>query len=456
MVTPRSSEKKSPLGLKIPQLALHILAALTPPDVELTIVDEQISDIDLKQNYDLAGISIMTANAPRGYKLAKILKEKGTKVIFGGIHASVLPEEALNYGDAVVIGEAEGIWSKVIEDFKRGQLERIYRPGPFDMSKSPLPRRDLNLEPVILGYKWPGFFTTRGCPYNCEFCSVSDIFGKRIRHLPIPLVIKDIENSGAKIFLNLDDNVVGNPRYARELFRALAPLKIEWGGQSTISIANDRELLKLCAKSGCRGLFIGVESISANSSVNLPKTLKTIQENIDAVKIIQDAGILFHPSFVFGLDGDTKSVFDLTLDFLYKTKITTATFNILTPYPGTRLYHRLKAEDRLITEDWSRYNHSTVVFRPKNMSVEELIDGYYRLKREFYSISNICRRIARLQEISYPGLVQFFYALFNNLAGRKITPEAHNNKIFRGMPPENPRYTANLLLAQKPSSHRLS
>ncbi|MEO0227415.1 MAG: radical SAM protein [candidate division WOR-3 bacterium] len=431
LVSPRSSEKKSPIGLKIPQLALHILAALTPPDIELTVVDEQVSDIDLKQNYDLAGISIMTANAPRGYKLAKILKEKGTKVVFGGIHASVLPDEALSHGDAVVIGEAEGIWQKVIEDFKKGRLEKIYRPGPFDMSNSPLPRRDLNLEPVILGYKWPGFFTTRGCPYNCEFCSVSDIFGKRIRHLPIPLVIKDIENSGAKIFLNLDDNVVGDPGYARELFQALIPLKIEWGGQSTISIAKDPDLLKLCARSGCKGLFIGVESISPKSLAGFRKTLKTLQENIDAVKRIQDAGILFHPSFVFGLDDDKKSIFDLTLDFLYKTKITTATFNILTPYPGTRLYHRLKAENRLLTEDWSKYNHSTVVFRPKNMSVEELTDGYYRLKKEFYSISSICRRIARLQEISHPGLVQFFYAVFNNIAGRKITPEACSNKIDR-------------------------
>uniref|UniRef100_A0A7C4XED3 B12-binding domain-containing radical SAM protein n=1 Tax=candidate division WOR-3 bacterium TaxID=2052148 RepID=A0A7C4XED3_UNCW3 len=430
LVSPRASEKKPPIGLKIPQLALHILAALTPSDVDLTVVDEQVNDIDFKEHYDLAGISIMTANAIRGYKLAKILREKGTRVVFGGIHTSVLPDEALKYGDSVVIGEAEGIWGKVIEDFKNSRLEKIYRPGPFDMSKSVLPRRDLNLEPVILGYKWPGFFTTRGCPYNCEFCSVSDIFGKKIRHLPIPFVIKDIENSGAKIFLNLDDNVVGDTKYAKELFNALIPLKIEWGGQSTISIARDPELLKLCHKSGCRGLFIGVESVSPKSSSHFSKALKTLQETKDAVKKIQDAGILFHPSFVFGLDDDTKEIFDQTLNFLYETKITTATFNILTPYPGTRLYHRLKNEGRLITEDWSKYNHSTVVFKPKNMSVEELIDGYYQLKKEFYSISNICRRIARLSEISNPGLVQFFYAVFNNLAGRKITPEAFKNKIL--------------------------
>ncbi len=427
IVTPRSSDKKTPIGLKIPQLALHILAALTPPDIELTVIDEQMKDIDFNKQYDLAGISIMTANAPRGYQIAQKLKEKGTKIVFGGIHASVLPEEVLKFGDSVVVGEAEGVWHKVLEDFKNNKLQKIYRPGPFDLSKSPLPRRDLNLEPVILGYKWPGFFTTRGCPYNCEFCSVSDIFGKRIRHLPISQVIRDIENAGSKIFLNLDDNVVGNPRYAKELFQALAPLKIEWGGQSTINIARDTELLKWCYKSGCRGLFIGVESISTKGSAGFQKTLKTIQENLDAVKRIQDAGILFHPSFVFGLDDDAEDIFQKTLDFLYKAQITTATFNILTPYPGTRLYQRLKNEGRLLTEDWGKYNHSTVVFKPKNMTVDELIEGYHFLKKEFYSISNICKRICRLGEISNAGLVQFFYAVFNNIAGRKIIPESAQN-----------------------------
>lgn len=427
LVTPRSSEKKPPIGLKIPQLALHILAALTPPDIALTVVDEQIKDIDFNKEYDLAGISIMTANAPHGYKIAQRLKEKGTKIVFGGIHASILPDEALKYGDAVVIGEAEGIWKTVLEDFKNNQLKKIYRPAPFDLSKSPLPRRDLKLEPVILGLKWPGFFTTRGCPYNCEFCSVSDVFGKKVRHLSVAHVIKDIENAGSKIFLNLDDNVVGNPKYAKELFRALAPLKIQWGGQSTINITHDRELLKLCYSSGCRGLFIGVESVSKKGSSKFQKTLKTMQENIDAVKIIQDAGILFHPSFVFGLDEDTFDIFEDTLAYLYRARITTATFNILTPYPGTRLYQRLKDEGRLLTEDWSKYNHSTVVFKPKNMSVEQLIAGYHLLKKEFYSISNICKRIARLSDIAHPGLVQFFYAVFNNIGGKQITPESGAN-----------------------------
>lgn len=425
LVSPRSSDKRSPVGMKIPQLALHILAALTPEDVELSVVDEQVSDIDFSKNYDLAGISIMTATAKRGYTVAKILRDKGSKIVFGGIHASVLPEEASAHGDTVVIGEAEGTWPYVLEDFKNNSLKKFYKSNPYDLAKAPLSKRNIGIDRSILGYKWPGFYTTRGCPYACEFCSVSDVFGRKIRHLPIPLVIRDIENAKSKIFLILDDNVVADPKYAKEMFQTLAPLKIEWGGQSAIAIAGDKKLLKLCYESGCRGLFIGLESISLKSSGTMHKTLKTLKENEDAVKKIQDAGILFHPSFVFGFDDDTKVIFDETLKFLYRNKITTATFNILTPYPGTKLYTRLKQEGRIISEDWCNYDHSTVVFRPKNMTERELAEGYYFLKKEFYSMNNILKRIARLTEISHPGLMQFFYSTFNNLAGKQTLIESY-------------------------------
>ncbi len=425
LISPRSSEKKTPVGFKVPQLALHILAALTPEDISISIVDEQVSDVDFSKYYDLVGISIMTATAKRGYHLAKTFKEKGSKIVYGGIHASVMPEEAINYGDAVVIGEAEESWPMLIEDFKNNSLKAFYRSPPSYLTKAPLPKRTIKIDRSILGYKWPGIYTTRGCPYNCEFCSVSDVYGRKIRHLPIPLVIKDIENAESKFFLLLDDNVAADPKYARDLFQTLAPLKIEWGGQSTIAIARDSHLLRLCQKSGCQGLFIGLESVSPMSMSRMYKTFKSIKENEDAIKKIQDSGILFHPSFVFGFDDDSKTIFDDTLEFLYKNRITTATFNILTPYPGTRLYQRLRKEGRLISEDWSLYNHSTVVFRPKNMTERELAEGYFYLKKDFYSLNNICRRIARLTEISFPGLVQFLYATFNNIAGKQTLIESY-------------------------------
>jgi len=425
LISPRSSDKKSPVGFKIPQVALQIIAALTPENVKVSMVDEHISDIDFSKNYDLVGISIMTATAKRGYHLARIFKEKGSKVVFGGIHASVMPEEAINYGDAVVIGEAEGSWPNLIEDFKQNSLKKYYENKEPDLSKAPLPKRDSRIDRSVLGLKWPSFYTTKGCPYDCEFCSVSSIYGRKIRHLPIPLVIKDIENADSKVFLSLDDNIAANPKYAKNLFKEMAHLNIEWGGQSTVSIAKDDELLQLCRKSGCRVLFIGLESVSTKSINRMRKTLKSLKDNEDAIKKIQNTGIIFHPSFVFGFDDDTKAVFDDTLEFLYRNRITTATFNILTPYPGTRLYHRLKQEGRLISKDWSHYNHYTVTFRPKNMTGRELAEGYFFLKKEFYSLSNICRRITRLREILYPGLAQFMYVIFNNIAGRQTLIDSY-------------------------------
>jgi radical SAM superfamily enzyme YgiQ (UPF0313 family) len=426
LVSPRSSEKKAPVGFKVPQLALHILAALTPKDICTRVVDEQISDINFAEDYDLVGISIMTATAKRGYHLAERFKAQGSKVVFGGIHASVMPGEVIKHGDAVLIGEAEGAWPMVIEDFQNNSLKAFYNPPPCYLSKTPLPERSIDIDRSIMGYKCPGFYTTRGCPYSCEFCSVRDVYGSKIRHLPISFVIKDIENAKSNTLLLLDDNVVADGKYAKNLFQALAPLNIAWGGQSTIKIADDRQLLKLCRQSGCHGLFIGLESVSLGSMSKMHKTFKTMKENEDAIKKIQDAGILFHPSLVFGFDDDTRAIFDDTLEFLYKNRITTATFNILTPYPGTRLHQRLKKEGRLVSEDWNHYNHSTVVFRPKNMTERELAEGYFYLKKEFYSFSNILRRITRLTDISHSGLVQFFYATFNNIAGRQTLIDAYD------------------------------
>jgi len=425
LISPRSSEKKTPLGFKVPQLALYILAALTPEDVDVSIVDEQISDIDFSRDYDLVGISIMTATARRGYHLAKTFKERGSKVVFGGVHASVMPEEAINYGDAVVVGEAEGSWPNLVEDFKLSTLKRYYRSIEPDLSTSPLPKRDFKIDRGVLGISWPGFYTTKGCPYDCEFCSVSNVYGKRIRTVPIPLVIKDIENANSKVFLSLDDNVVANPKYAKSLFKEMAHLNIKWGGQCTVTIAKDDELLQLCRNSGCLGLFIGLESVSTKSIRKMRKTLKSAKKNEDAIRKIQDTGIIFHPSFVFGLDGDTKAVFNDTLEFLYRNRIATATFNILTPYPGTKLYHRLKQEGRLISEDWSHYNHHTVTFRPKNMTVRELAEGYFLLKKELYSWNNIGRRITRLGEVTNPDVAQFLYVIFNNIAGRQTLIDSY-------------------------------
>jgi radical SAM superfamily enzyme YgiQ (UPF0313 family) len=339
----------------------------------------------------------------------------------------VLPKEAISHADAVVIGEAEGSWPALVENFRKNSLKKFYSSHPVDLAKAVLPRRDLGIDKRILGLRWPGIYTTRGCPYNCEFCSVSEVYGRKIRHLPVSRVIEDINNAKSKIFIFLDDNVVADPKYSKNLFQALAPMNIQWGSQSTIKIAQDDELLKLCRLSGCRALFIGLESVSPVTMSMMRKTLENTKAVEDTIKKIQDAGILFHPSFVFGFDDHTPAIFDETLEFLYKNKIATATFNILTPYPSTKLYARLKREQRIITEDWSKYDHSTVVFRPKKMTEKELAEGYFQFKKEFYSLSKLCKRVIQLKEISHPGLTQLMYATFNNIAGKETLHESHTS-----------------------------
>ncbi|MGD0235859.1 MAG: radical SAM protein, partial [Syntrophorhabdales bacterium] len=262
--------------------------------------------------------------------------------------------------------------------------------------------------------------TTRGCPYACEFCSVTDFYGGKIRHRPVSMVVEDIKQSGSKTFLVLDDNVTGHPEYSKELFEALIPLGIKWVGQSSLSLAKDKEMLKLCRQSGCAALFFGVESVSPASLIGMKKSLKSIEETEDAIKIIQDNGIAFHPSIILGFDTDTKAIFDDTLEFLARTRLPTMALNVLTPYPGTRLYRRFKDQGRIISHDWSRYDHHTVVFQPKNMTPQELAEGQRYVQSEFYSFPSILRHIPSLLRVSPLNLRRALILLLVNFAGRHV------------------------------------
>src|SRR4030042_6954060 len=271
-------------AIRMPQLGLHILASLTPNDIDITVMDEEIREIDFSLDFDLVGISCMTATANRSYQLADRYRQKGSKVVLGGIHPTILPQEAIQHADAVVIGEAEGCWSGVIDDFKKGRLQKFYHVPKPDLSKFPFPRRDFHIDKAL--FNCVGLVTTRGCPYACEFCSVTDFYGRKIRHRPVSMVIEDIKQTGSKAFLILDDNDAGHPEYSKELFEALIPLGIRWVGQSSISLAKDKEMLKLCRLSGCAALFFGLESVSPSSLMGMKKSLKSIEENEEAFKII--------------------------------------------------------------------------------------------------------------------------------------------------------------------------
>jgi radical SAM superfamily enzyme YgiQ (UPF0313 family) len=392
LISPTVDEqKRTNKGLMIPQLALYILKGLTPAGHNVKIIEEEVETIDFGEECDLVGISCMTANAPRAYELCKEFKNRGRTVIIGGVHPTILPDEALQYADCVVIGEGEGVWEELLSDFQNGNLKtKYYNPTP-DLSKyvpkdysKIIKKRLFNLVPIM---------TTRGCPYNCDFCCVTDLFGKKIRHIPIENVVRDIQESGGKNFMFLDDNIIGHPKYAKALFKAIKPLNIKWVGQASVSLlVRDNELMQLAAESGCKALFFGVESVSEEQLKTMRKAFNEIEELADALKKIKKMKILIHASIVFGFDDDTKETFNKTVDFLIENKVSTVSFNILTPYPGTKTHETLKEQDRLITTDWKYYDHNTVVFQPKNMTPYELQAGKVNARKKFYSPLSVLKR----------------------------------------------------------------
>jgi radical SAM superfamily enzyme YgiQ (UPF0313 family) len=390
LITPSiCPETKTPGGLMIPQLALHMLEGLTPASHSVRLVEEECEPLNVDEECDLVGISCMTSNAPRAYHLAQEFRKRGKKVVLGGVHPTILPDEAQQYADSVVVGEAEGVWEQVLADCDNGGMKSRYQQQPPSLERyipmkfrKDSKKRLFNVLPVM---------TTRGCPYSCDFCCVSDLYGKKIRHAPIANVVRDIEESGGKTYIFLDDNIIGEPRYAKELFKAIMPLHIKWAGQASISFVHDTELMRLAAKSGCGALFFGLESVSVAQLKKMRKSIKDVEKMGEAVKKIKGLGIHFHASFVFGFDDDTTAVFPDTLEFLQKHKISTASFNILTPYPGTAVYRQFKSEGRLLTDDWKYYDHSTVVFKPKNMTPYELQSGEIWTKKEFSKLSSIIK-----------------------------------------------------------------
>ena len=393
------------------RLNLPTIAALTPTDWDVEILDARVKPVDYDAKADLVGITGFTAEMPGAYEIADNFRKKGVKVVMGGVHASALPDEALQHADAVVIGEAELVWHKLLLDFKRGELKQKYKADKLcDMENMVIPRRNLlNRE------MYSGFYTlqaTRGCPFNCDYCAVTAFFGQEFRTRPVDEVIEEIKGFGSKKFFFMDDNIVGRPKYAKELFQKLIPLKVIWGSQASITMAKDPELLNLYARSGGRYAFIGFESLSQKSLENLHKGWNSAKDYKEAIKKIQGAGINIIGSFVFGLDEDDSSVFKTTFDFIMETNMDAAQFHILTPLPGTVTYSLLEKEGRIIDRDWARYHTGEVVFQPKGMTVKELQNGYYWIFRNTYTIKNILKRSLR----SPNGII---YRIAANLSYRK-------------------------------------
>jgi radical SAM superfamily enzyme YgiQ (UPF0313 family) len=382
------------IAFKFPLLSTSLLAGSTPSRHEISIIDESLSEIDFDQEVDLVAITAITPLAPRGYEIADQFRKKGRRVVIGGIHVSWLPEEAKSHSDSVVIGEADEIWPKILEDAERGELKPFYKQKErTDLRHLPIPRRDLLPK---RGYLFHNLIqTTRGCPFDCEFCSVTALHGKTYRMRPVSEVEKEIQSlkrSKAYIFF-VDDNVAGHVSHAKELLAMLANHRLRWVSQGPIHIAEDGELVSLMARAGCHGLFIGFESLREENLSLMGKKINRIEAYEKGIQKLHDAGIGVYASFVFGYDFDDPSVFEEFLAFADRNRIDGAFLPILTPFPGTRIYQRLKEEGRLLTEDWSKYDMATVVFRPKRMTVEELQEGFWKVNRSFYSMPSIFRRV---------------------------------------------------------------
>ena len=376
------------------RLSLTTIAALTPEDVDVRILDARIENVNYDEQVDLVGITGLTSEIPHAYEIADGFREKGTKVVMGGVHVSALPDEALQHADSVVVGEAELVWKQVLEDCRKGSLKPVYKADAFiDPKDVVIPRRSL------IDYNMYTSFSTlqstRGCPFKCDFCSVTTFFGNSYRCRPVEDVVNEVKGLPDKKVVFLDDNIVGRPKYAKELMKALVPLNIEWGSQGSITIAKDDELLSLYAKSGGKYIFIGFENLSEENLNDVHKGWNTIKTYEQSIKKIHDAGIDIIGSFIFGLDNDTVSSFRNVMNFIMKNKIDNAMFNVLTPLPGTKLAERLEKEGKIFNRDWANYHTGTVVINPVSMTADELQNGYYWIYRECYSWPNILKRVFR-------------------------------------------------------------
>ena len=382
---------------KLQRVNLPLLAALTPPGHTITIVEEAFAPDDINQDVDLVGITVLTELALRAYQIGDTYRRKGVKVVMGGIHPTVMPDEALEHADAVVLGEAEGIWPQLVSDAASGQMQRIYRAAKMtDVKGLPKPRRDLfpgtdgkGYIPIPVGVE-----TSRGCPNDCEFCCIGQTLGQQYRVRPVQEVIAEIEAIDSPYIFFVDDALGLNRNAAKKLFTDMIPLRRRWLAQGTVSLAEDLELLGLMKRAGCLGLLIGFESVQKDTQ-NEVKKIKNLRIDFhEAMHRFHGEGFGILGSFVFGFDYENKDVFEQTLEFIMRSHMDVVQLRILTPYPGTRLYKRLLSEDRLLVSDWwlRGYPPDTLLFQPKGMTADELIDGFARLNRQAYSFGAMTKR----------------------------------------------------------------
>jgi len=415
-----------------PPLALMTVAALTPPGFDVAIADDIVEEIDFDADVDLVGITTLTASVYRAYEIADQFMARGVKVVLGGVHATLLPDEAAGHADTVVVGQAEGVWPQVCIDAKNGSLNRFYRnPDYCDLRNMPLPRRDLLRERDYLSINI--LQATRGCPNRCSFCSIHAVAGDTFRSRPVDDIISEIATFSNPLTLFVDDNIIGDPAFAKKLFKALIPMRITWLGQATLEIAEDDELLDLAAKSGCKLLIFGFESLSQEGIRKIGKAQSNqVSDYGEVINKVHARGIAVDGCFILGLDTDDNSVFERTVEFILENNIDIPHASILTPYPGTRLFKQLETEGRLIHKDWRHYwpAGKEPVYRPKLMTVNELYEGQRFFWESIYSLRPIAKRlISATRHTSLAG--ELFLAAVNLMQNRRLKT---NLLVFKDPP----------------------
>ena len=384
-------------SLRYQPLTLPTLAALIPEDIfsplSIEIYDEGVRDVPENLQADLVGMTVITGNASRAYALSDSIRARGIPVVLGGPHPTLIPDEAMKHADSVCVGYAEDTWPELLRDFSLNKMKSLYvQSGDFSLMRPmPYPRRDLMSPRHYLTQAV--FEASRSCVHDCDFCVAPSAWGQRQYKKNIDWIIGDIKNVGKKKIMFVDLNLISDIEYAKELFSALIPLKVEWFGLSTVMIAHEPELMELMARSGCKGLLLGLETLSDES---LGDAHKAFNASVDYVKLVHDLhklDISIQGCFVFGLDHDTKESFDRAADYAIKLGIDLPRFAILTPFPGTPLYRRLESEGRILNRNWELYDGQHVVFQPRNMTPEELLKGHEHAWKKVYGWRNMAKRL---------------------------------------------------------------
>ncbi len=387
-------------------LTLPYLKALTPPGHEVAMLDELFSDVDLNCDCDLVGITAMGPQIKRAYDLADHFRRRGVRVVLGGNWVTLTPDESLRHADAIVAGEAEDVWPQLLADFCEGRTRGVYRAGHWH-SLIDLPQVDYTELPLLkyevfktswlyrMYFHWPVIFS-RGCPHPCEYCAVQTSYHRSFRTRPVGEVINDLQTIkalGGDRILFLDDNPIGHPEAAKELFRAMIPLRMKWASQCTINIARDAELLDLARRSGCVCLSIGLESINPTSLDAVNKSFNLPQHFARALAAIRGKGIQVIALLMVGLDGDTVDTFRRSLEFLIENKVSFLKLFTPCPYPVHKYHDDMARAGRILIDDWGRYDYGSPLIRPANMTAEEMMDGFKYVYQGFYSVPAIAKRL---------------------------------------------------------------